>query len=397
MSLGSSILTMLALSDKPSLRRRSSNHTQPRVASGVRQEGIVPQDSFRRILSLEQKRAERSRRPFFLMLLDGEKLFQTEQRARVLQEILLSLSDSVRETDICGWFKENSVVGVVFTEVGSADGPTVPDAILKRVLAALRRNLSSDEVDSIDIELRLFPQEWDEHDSGPPTKRDLYRDTSGQKASRRVSLGVKRMIDVAGSLLGLIVLSPVFALAAILIKLTSEGPVFFRQRRVGQFGKQFMFLKFRTMQASSDVSVHKEYVRRFISRKAPTKELPDGQASFYKLVDDPRVTRIGRLLRRTSLDELPQLVNVLKGEMSLVGPRPPIPYECEVYEWWHRRRLLEAKPGLTGLWQVHGRSRTSFDDMVRLDLRYARSWSLWLDLKILLKTPQAVLSGHGAY
>jgi len=390
-------LTMLALSDKPSRRRRSSNHTQPRVASGVRQEGFVPQESFSRILSLEQKRTERSRRPFFLMLLDGEKLFQTGQRARVLREILSSLSDSVRETDICGWFKENSVVGVVFTEVGSADGPTAPDAILKRVLAALRRNLSSDEVDSIDIELRLFPQEWDEHDPGPPTKRDLYRDTSEQRASRRVALGVKRMIDVAGSLLGLIVLSPVFALAAILIKLTSEGPVFFRQRRVGQFGKQFIFLKFRTMQASSDVSVHREYVRRFISRKAPTKERPDGEACFYKLVDDPRVTRIGRFLRRTSLDELPQLVNVLKGEMSLVGPRPPIPYECEVYEWWHKRRLLDAKPGLTGLWQVHGRSRTSFDEMVRLDLRYARSWSLWLDLKILLRTPQAVLSGHGAY
>ncbi len=113
-------------------------------------------------------------------------------------------------------------------------------------------------------------------------------------------------------------------------------------------------------------------------------------------MNDPRVTRVGKLLRRTSFDEFPQLLNVLRGEMSLVGPRPPIPYECEVYQLWHRRRLLEAKPGMTGLWQVNGRSRTSFDDMVRLDLRYARSWSLWLDIKILLKTPQAMLSGEGA-
>jgi lipopolysaccharide/colanic/teichoic acid biosynthesis glycosyltransferase len=151
------------------------------------------------------------------------------------------------------------------------------------------------------------------------------------------------------------------------------------------------------MDARNNSSIHKDYVRRFISGKAYFNEGEHGQSPVYKLVDDTRVTRVGRFLRRSSLDELPQLLNVLKGEMSLVGPRPPIPYECDDYELWHRRRLLEAKPGITGLWQVNGRSKTTFDDMVRLDLRYARSWSLWLDIKILLKTPQAVLSREGAY
>ena len=118
---------------------------------------------------------------------------------------------------------------------------------------------------------------------------------------------------------------------------------------------------------------------------------------MFKITDDPRVTPVGRFLRRTSLDELPQFLNVLLGEMSLVGPRPPLPYEVEAYDVWHRRRLLEARPGITGLWQVNGRSRTKFDDMVRLDLQYARKQSLWLDLKILLRTPAAVVSGDGAY
>jgi lipopolysaccharide/colanic/teichoic acid biosynthesis glycosyltransferase len=166
---------------------------------------------------------------------------------------------------------------------------------------------------------------------------------------------------------------------------------------VGQYGKKFTFLKFRTMHAHNNSSIHEDYVRRFISGKVNSRISDRGQPPVYKLVHDPRVTRLGRFLRKTSLDELPQFINVLKGEMSLVGPRPPIPYECDVYDLWHRRRVLEAKPGITGLWQVNGRSKTTFDEMVRLDLRYARSWSLWLDLKILLKTPQAVLFGEGAF
>jgi lipopolysaccharide/colanic/teichoic acid biosynthesis glycosyltransferase len=151
------------------------------------------------------------------------------------------------------------------------------------------------------------------------------------------------------------------------------------------------------MECVNDPRIHREYVRKFIAGKADPAGVGDNQNVVYKIQDDPRVTRVGKFLRKTSLDELPQFINVLKGEMSLVGPRPPIPYELEAYQIWHRRRVLEAKPGITGLWQVNGRSRLKFDDMVRLDLQYAKTWSLWLDIKILLQTPRAVLFGAGAY
>jgi lipopolysaccharide/colanic/teichoic acid biosynthesis glycosyltransferase len=150
------------------------------------------------------------------------------------------------------------------------------------------------------------------------------------------------------------------------------------------------------MYMNNDASEHQEYVRQLIAGQAKKKSVDGKGAGVFKLTNDPRITPVGRVLRRSSLDELPQLINVLRGEMSLVGPRPPVPYEVEAYETWHRRRLLEAKPGITGLWQVHGRSRVEFDDMVRLDLRYARDCSPLLDLKILLQTPKAVMGGDGA-
>jgi lipopolysaccharide/colanic/teichoic acid biosynthesis glycosyltransferase/uncharacterized protein (DUF2267 family) len=388
----------LALNGKPQARRPAANQPQLPVPSSTRHYGIVPEESFRRTLALEQKRTERSLKPFLLMLIEGEKLFQANRRQKALQKVLSSLSNSIRETDVTGWFKDNFIVGVIFTEVGSPEAGASPEAILERVVAALRQNLSSEEVDSIDITLHIFPDKWDEKKPGPPSKLGLHVDLREQKGFRRVGLGLKRLVDIGGSLFALLLLSPLFALIASLIKLTSRGPVFFCQTRVGQYGENFTFLKFRTMYVRNNSSIHKDFVRKFISAKAPSgRHGENGQSSVYKLVDDPRVTRIGKFLRRASLDELPQLLNVLKGDMSLVGPRPPIPYECDVYELWHRRRVLEAKPGMTGLWQVHGRSRTSFDDMVRLDLRYARCWSLWLDLKILLKTPRAVVSGEGAY
>ena len=150
------------------------------------------------------------------------------------------------------------------------------------------------------------------------------------------------------------------------------------------------------MYVDNDEAIHREYVKRFISTGNHCLQTPQGR-SAYKLTADPRITPIGRILRRTSLDELPQFLNVLVGDMSLVGPRPPVPYEVECYHVWHRTRLLAAKPGITGLWQVEGRSRVKFDDMVRMDLRYATSWSLWLDIKILLQTPWAVFSANGAH
>ena len=151
------------------------------------------------------------------------------------------------------------------------------------------------------------------------------------------------------------------------------------------------------MYVDNDHSVHREFVTKLIAEDAVAETQSGSRQNVYKLTNDKRVTPIGRFLRRTSLDELPQLINVLKGDMSLVGPRPPIPYELAAYQVWHRRRVLEVKPGITGLWQVTGRSRVKFDEMVRLDLRYATTWTPWLDLMILLRTPVAVIKGSGAY
>jgi lipopolysaccharide/colanic/teichoic acid biosynthesis glycosyltransferase len=219
----------------------------------------------------------------------------------------------------------------------------------------------------------------------------FYSDGHKRDFKEKSNAALKKALDVSGSLAALILLSPLFIIISILIKLTSPGPVFFRQKRIGQFGKEFTFLKFRSMYVNSDPGIHQEYIRRLIDRKV------DESDGVYKLKCDPRVTRIGRFLRKSSLDELPQFINVLRGDMSLVGPRPPIPYEFEEYSLWHCRRVLEAKPGITGAWQVGGRSRTTFDEMVRMDLRYISDQCLWLDIKILLKTPFAVLRGDGAF
>jgi lipopolysaccharide/colanic/teichoic acid biosynthesis glycosyltransferase len=198
-------------------------------------------------------------------------------------------------------------------------------------------------------------------------------------------------MDIVGSLSALLVFSPLFLIIAVAIKMTSAGPVFYRQKRLGKHGAEFTLLKFRSMYVANDSKIHREFTRNLIRGNGNN---PEG---VFKIQRDPRITRFGHILRGSSFDEWPQFFNVLLGDMSLVGPRPPIPYEFECYQLWHRRRILEAKPGITGLWQVYGRSRTNFDDMVRLDLQYIREQSFWIDFKILLRTPFAVIAGHGAY
>ena len=228
--------------------------------------------------------------------------------------------------------------------------------------------------------------------------KTFYPERSKRERAQTNTLRVKRFMDVVGSIAGILLFSPFFILIPIGIKLTSRGPVLFRQERVGRYGEKFTFLKFRSMYVNIDEDVHKQFVQNLISGKAPEQNGDNGDGKkVYKITRDKRVTPFGYVLRKTSLDELPQFFNVLKGEMSLVGPRPPIPYEVEKYDIWHWHRVLEVNPGITGLWQVMGRSSTTFDEMVRLDLLYARTWSLWMDIDILLKTPRAVLTGKGAY
>jgi lipopolysaccharide/colanic/teichoic acid biosynthesis glycosyltransferase len=196
--------------------------------------------------------------------------------------------------------------------------------------------------------------------------------------------GGKRLLDVVLATAGMLVAIPLLAVAAVAIKLDSPGPVFHRAARVGRGGRRFTFLKLRSMRADA------EELRGLLLHRNIT------QGPTFKLHDDPRVTRVGRLLRKTSLDELPQLFHVLRGDMSLVGPRPPFPEEVEHYEPWMRRRL-EVRPGLTCLWQIRGRSDLPFDEWMRLDVEYVERCSFPLDLKILVLTVPAVLSGKGAY
>jgi lipopolysaccharide/colanic/teichoic acid biosynthesis glycosyltransferase len=379
----------------------STTSTNPRSNKGIAQplNGLDPnevlnQEVFRRMISLERKRSERTQRPFVLLLMDTGRTQPTEKDGRILLDILSALQSATRETDVMGWYEEKSSVGVMFTEI-TLENNLILSTIMARISDVLRERLTSEQFGQIKFSFHLFPEEWDPDNPDRQSNPTLYPDLSKRDDANRLGRALKRNMDIVGSVLLLMVLSPVFFVIAAAIKLTSRGPVLFRQQRIGEHGTAFTFLKFRSMYVNNDASQHKEYVRKLIAGEAAKQTNAEGEGIF-KLANDPRITPVGNFLRRTSLDELPQFLNVLRGDMSLVGPRPPVPYEVEAYATWHRRRLLEAKPGITGLWQVQGRSRVGFDEMVRLDLRYARNCSPWLDLKILVQTPKAVIAGNGA-
>ena len=365
------------------------------VSAGERE--VLNEATFKRMISIERKRTERSRKPFLLMLLDTGNCQGSKKNGKALDSIVSALLASTRETDVTGWYKNRATVGVMFTELVVDDKNSILSTMLTKVSATLRDNLTFEQFNQISISFHFFPDDWDHDISGRPSNPTLYPDLLSLDNTRRFLSGIKRMMDIIGSALTLIICAPAFLVIALAIKASSKGPVFFRQQRVGQHGERFTFLKFRSMHIDNDPSVHKEYVLKLIAGQAEPKPSNGNGAGVYKLTNDERITRVGALLRRTSLDELPQFLNVLKGDMSLVGPRPAIPYEVAAYQTWHRRRVLEFKPGITGLWQVTGRSRVNFDEMVRLDLRYAKSWSPWLDIRILMRTPRAVLMGEGAH
>ena len=354
---------------------------------------ILDEKAFLKTLCLERKRTDRSNIHFVLMLSDFASL-NTARHEQHFDEALYTLLRAIRETDIKGWYKNRSVLGIIFTGIAEADRDKIACALSARVTNALSGLLAAEQINELKLSFHLYPEESGKH--GPDSSLDLslYPDMHPGADGKTVARAVKRAIDIVGSLLALFLLSPLFVAISLAIKLTSKGPILFRQKRVGQYGRKFMFFKFRSMYFESASTIHEEYVKQLIAGSAAAGS---GEQCAFKLTDDPRVTSVGKLLRRTSLDELPQFINVLRGEMSLVGPRPPIPYEFDCYRTWHKRRVLAVKPGITGPWQVGGRSRVKFDDMVRLDLQYAKSWSVWEDLKILWKTPRAVVSGDGAW
>jgi lipopolysaccharide/colanic/teichoic acid biosynthesis glycosyltransferase len=290
-----------------------------------------------------------------------------------------------READAVGWLEQGAVLGLLVPEA-------TREGALK-VMRHLRREIASRLGDSAlaTLSVRLYAQGVGSGPDGaalPPV--DLLIEAFVPRKNHPWRDAAKRGLDILGSLVLLALFAPVLLGIVAVVKWTSPGPALHRQVRIGRRGESFTMFKFRTMHVNAGHGIHHDYMTWFIKSSG---QQPRTGHEVFKLTNDPRITPPGRFLRRTSLDELPQFWNVLRGDISLVGPRPPLPFEVEQYQPWHRRRVLEAKPGITGSWQINGRSRTTFDEMVRMDLEYARTHSVWTDIKILAATPRAMLKG----
>ena len=350
----------------------------------LRLDDVLPKQRFLKQLQHEQRRTDRSKTPLSIVLFRSDRN-KAAQPGNV-DGLLDLLRNSKRETDILGYFGEYLVALLLpyTNDRGTQD--------------FLRKVASRADKLHFSTTAGIYPDQL--FDSLLKEGRSLT-DSSQlllDSASEHYRFGypLQRSLDVVGSVVLILLFWPLMLITAMAIALTSPGPVIFRQIRLGKKGIPFVFYKFRSMSRNADDRIHREYVSSLINGDLGRINQGDAAKPVYKLTSDPRVTRVGRIIRKTSIDELPQLFNVLKGDMSLVGPRPPLPYEAEKYQSWHLRRLLEIKPGITGLWQVEGRSKTSFDDMVRLDLHYIQHCSLILDLKILIKTVKVVLQCNGA-
>jgi lipopolysaccharide/colanic/teichoic acid biosynthesis glycosyltransferase len=350
---------------------------------------FLNETEFRVLLIRERKRADRTKSPLLLALVDVSVLAERGMSNHLMhKKIIEGLETCSREIDLRGWYKEYLEIGVLFNDIRL----DAVDGIMAKLRHCMKSVFGENLYKSITIRHIVYPQNVATSPFSSSIEHSiLYPEMVLSAPTTRFQRIMKRLMDIAVTGTALIVLAPLFAIIAALIKLSSPGPVFYNQERLGFGGRRFKLYKFRSMKPNCETGSHKAYVLGLINGTAAA-----GDTGFYKMGNDSRITKIGQMLRKTSLDELPQLWNVLKGDMSLVGPRPPIPYEAEAYAPWHQRRLLEAIPGITGPWQIEGRSRTTFDDMVRMDIRYSSSWSFWLDLKLLCKTPAAVLIGRGA-
>jgi lipopolysaccharide/colanic/teichoic acid biosynthesis glycosyltransferase len=377
--------------------------------------GIHAPDVFQTIVDRERHRSDRNRHVFSVAIFETGHAPGCEAAARDIAEVL---GEVVRCTDEVGWIDEGGV-GVLLPETQPRGAwrfaEKTVEAMQKRGLSASfeiyaypsatalrddsedRRQLRMDAI--LDAGLEAAPARprragpfplFDRftpvrapREAGPDP--DAAPDADGRTGEALFTLPLpcgKRIFDIAGAALGLLVLSPLLLCIAVLVRVQSRGPVFFVQDRIGRWGRPFRCYKFRTMRVDSDPGVHHRHVRRLMEEDVPLAKLDDGQ--------DPRLIPLGRLLRRSALDELPQLWNVLKGDMSLIGPRPCIPYEYADLSRWQRRRS-DAAPGLTGLWQVSGKNRTTFNEMMRLDIRYTRRRTLRLDAAILWRTLPAII------
>jgi lipopolysaccharide/colanic/teichoic acid biosynthesis glycosyltransferase len=338
-------------------------------------------DSFRLILERERSRSERTGQIFSLVIfgINGRNGTDTV----TLESLGNDITKKIRKSDEIGWYDGNHI-GTILTG-------TAVEGACRFVEIVKKRN---EEIESkLTCTVYSYPSSGI-HSDNPhefsKERQSTETDLSSSKCSaERLEVLFaqpipiwKRFIDICGAILFLILLSPVFLLIALLIKIVSPGPVLYRQERIGYLGNRFTFWKFRTMHVNCNTEKHRRHLSHLIETDEPMTKLDD--------VEDNRVIPFGKFLRTSCLDELPQLINVLKGNMSLVGPRPCLPYEAEEYLQWHTRRF-DTVPGMTGLWQVSGKNHTTFKEMIRLDIRYSRKISPWLDAKIVLLTGPAIL------
>lgn len=378
--------------------------------------GVQSVEQFRAILERERARADRNEHQFSVVVFD---IVGTEANIAETQRLARVLTKRIRFTDQLGWFDSHRI-GILLPETpvsgawkladdacialsadatppecnvytypsrpsdnhhGHSDHLHIEDIYPKRKTAASRSFSTSakqgpDEQSLSDIEEARSGQMHQTREIAEPMQRLFWRPLPLWK----------RAMDVVGASLCLVIFSPLMLLIALIIKSVSPGPVFFKQNRAGYGGRPFTMWKFRTMELGVDTSTHQEYVSGLIRSSGHSCE----RKPMIKLSNESQVIPLGRILRRTYIDELPQLINVLRGEMSLVGPRPPILYELVEYLTWHYKRI-DVVPGMTGLWQVSGKNRLTFDEMMRLDIQYWRKRSLWLDIRILLTTPFAII------
>ena len=368
-----------------SKRRRSHN-------------GLHSVEEFRAIIERERARADRNGSKFSLVVFD---MGDWDTAQAVERRLTALINHRVRSTDELGWIDRRRI-GVGLPDTSAEGARKLAHDISKE--SAIRKSLLAFKIYTYPLEW-LFIYKWlNETGQNYPNQGSTNTDSSARDVSAIQSYKAKmqqcenpadglnsflvrgtptwkRIIDILGSGLGLILLSPVFLLIAAVIKIVSPGPVFFKQIRVGHLGKPFTLLKFRTMKVNCDPSIHMKHISKLIDNNMPLRKLDN---------NDPRIFGFGKMLRLTGLDELPQLVNVLRGEMSLVGPRPELPSSAKLCKQWHSKRF-DIKPGLSGLWQVSNKTATTFNEMIRLDISYVKQMSFWLDAFILLKTLPTIL------
>ncbi len=361
------------------IRKKSLKNKLKRVALDTKfSRSIYSNREFTEILNYERVRADRIGSVFSVTLFSSEDLYKTKN---YFNHFITELKTQIRLIDHAGWY-DKDYVAVLLPET-DADGAVILGNKIINNIDFVNGNDSA-------FEVYTYPDNWLEKGVNTLSeKSSKEKRNKGMNISARIEdlftikMPVwKRVLDIAGSSLGLLAASPLFLFLGLYIKAVSPGPVFYNQKRVGYRGREFNFWKFRTMKVDNSVSSHSNYFKELINSDKPMEKLDEKR--------DPRIILGGKVIRKSCIDELPQLWNVLKGEMSLVGPRPCIPYEAEEYLRWHTYRF-DVVPGLTGLWQVSGKNKLSFREMISLDIYYSRNLSLLLDLKIISVTIPAII------